>query len=396
MLETLYVGMTGLDTYAKGLNVISNNVANLNTTGFKASQLQFADLYYKNNDGGLGAGDPQQQIGAGVGAGGTFLNFQQGEARQTGEDLDMLIDGPGLFVLRKEEATTYTRAGQFQFDKDGFVVDQTNGARLAGATDSGELVDLSITGLRANAPKATAKVKFNGNLSTGDTQHVVSSVTVYDSLGAPTVLKLTFDNTNVAAAGSWKVTATTNDGTEVGGGEVRFKGGKPELGFDAVTLNFTPKDGQAMSLVLDLAVDVTSYAGGTESTLAVASQDGYSAGSLVRASFDSDGNFVTTYSNGQVEKHGRVALAWFSHTDSLEQIGSNQFVNRFGQSPDIGRPGQGEFGKIVARSLEMSNVDLSQQFSEMIVTQRGYQASSQIITTANEMIQQLLDMRGKR
>jgi flagellar hook protein FlgE len=396
MLETLYVGMTGLDSYAKGLNVISNNVANLNTTGFKGSQLQFADLYYKNNDGGLGAGDPQQQIGAGVGTGGTFLNFQQGESRQTGGDLDLLIDGPGLFVLRKDGQTTYTRAGQFQFDKDGFVVDQTNGARVAGLAGDGQLIDLSITGLRANPPKATTKVKFNGNLSTGDTQHLVTNVTVYDTLGAPTVLKLTFDNTNAVTAGSWKVTAATADGTVVGSGEVRFKSGKPELGFDTVTLGFTPKDGQAMSLTLDLSIDVTSFSGGTESTLAVASQDGYATGSLVKASFDGDGNFVTTYSNGQTEKHGRLALAWFTHTDALEQIGGNQFVNRFGQAPNIGQAGQAEFGKIVARSLEMSNVDLSQQFSEMIVTQRGYQASSQIITTANEMIQQLLDMRGKR
>lgn len=396
MLETLYVGMTGLDSYAKGLNVISNNVANLNTTGFKGSQLQFSDLYYKNNDAGLGAGDPQQQIGGGVGTGGTFLNFQQGEARQTGGDLDLLIDGPGLFVLRKEGQTTYTRAGQFQFDEDGFIVDKANGARVAGLANGDQLTDLSITGLRASPPKASSQVKLNGNLSTGDAQHVISNVTVYDTLGTATVLKLTLDNNNAVTPRSWKVTATTNDGTVVGSGEVRFENGKPALGFDSVALNLTPKDGQSVAFKLDFSVDVTSFAGGTDSTLSVASQDGYAAGSLVKASFDGDGNFVTTYSNGQVEKHGRLALAWFSSTDALEQVGGNQFVNRFGQEPNVGQPGQAEFGKIVARSLEMSNVDLSQQFSEMIITQRGYQASSQIITTANEMIQQLLDMRGKR
>src|SRR2546425_5444397 len=129
MFESVYVGMTGLESYAKGLNVISNNVANLNTPGFKSSQLQFADLFYRNSDAGLGAGNPQEQIGAGVGTGGTFLNFQQGEARQTGNDLDLLINGPGLFVLRKDGETFYSRAGQFEFDKDGYLVDQTTKAR---------------------------------------------------------------------------------------------------------------------------------------------------------------------------------------------------------------------------------------------------------------------------
>jgi flagellar hook protein FlgE len=130
--------------------------------------------------------------------------------------------------------------------------------------------------------------------------------------------------------------------------------------------------------------------------LAAGTQDGYAAGALVKASFDSDGYFVTTYSNGQTEKHGRLALGWFSHTDALEQVGNNLFVNRYGQAADLGYAGEREFGKITAGSIEGSNVDLSQQFAEMIITQRGYQSASQVITTANEMIQQLLDMRGKR
>ena len=395
MLETIYVGLTGLDSYSKGLNVISNNVANLNTVGFKGSALQFADLYYRNDGTGLG-GDAQQQIGGGVGTGGTFLNFQAGEGRQTGNDLDAMIDGPGLFVLRKDGDTYFSRAGQFEFDRDNFLVDKANQARIAALDDSGQLHDLSITGLRANPAKTTSRIKFAGNLSTGDTQHVVADVTAYDPLGAASKLKLTFDNTNVATPGSWKVTAATADGTEVGSGEIRFKGTKPEIGFDAVTLSFTPKDGEPVTTVLDFSVDTTGSSAGADSTFAVSTQDGYAAGSLVKASFDVDGNFVLTYSNAQTEKHGRLALAFFNNTDALEQLGSNVYVNRFGQAPDLGRAGEREFGKITARSVEGSNVDLSQQFSDMIITQRGYQASSQVITTANEMIQQLLDMRGRR
>lgn len=396
MFESLYVGMTGLDSYAKGLNVISNNVANLNTPGFKGSQLQFADLYYKNSDAGVGNGHAREQIGAGVGTGSTFLNFQQGEARQTGGDLDLLIDGAGLFVLRKDGEITYSRAGQFEFDKDGFLVDQTTGARVAAMDGGGSLADLSITGLRANPPKATAKVKFTGNLSSADSQHVVSNVVVHDALGGATTFKLTFDNTNTVMPGSWKLTIATSAGAIAGTGEIRFRNGKPELGFESVNFGYAPQGAEPLALVLDFSTDVTSFSAGSESTLAVQSQDGYAAGSLVKASFDDEGNFVTTYSNGQEQKQGRLALAWFTHTDALEQIGGNRFVSRYQQPPNLGRPGEREFGKVKARSIESSNVDLSQQFSEMIITQRGYQASSQVITTTNEMIQQLLDMRGKR
>lgn len=396
MLETVYVGLTGLDTYSKGLNVISNNVANLNTAGFKGSQLQFADLYYRNSDAGPDSGNAQQQIGAGVGTGGTFLNFQQGEGRQTGRDLDLMIDGPGLFVLRKDGQTTFSRAGQFEFDRDGYLVDRSSSARVAALDAGGQLTDLSITGLRASPPRATTEINFTGNLSTADPQHVVANVTVFDALGTPSVLRLTFDNTNATTPGSWRVSVATADGTPVGSGEIRFRNGRPELGFETVTLNYTPRDSQPLTISLDFSVDVTSFAAGSDSTLSVATQDGYAPGSLLKASFDAEGNFELTYSNGQTDQQGRLALGWFTDTDSLEQIGGNRFVNRHGQAPQLGMAGVGEFGKIVARSVEMSNVDLSQQFSEMIITQRGYQASSQVITTANEMMQQLLDMRGRR
>lgn len=395
MLETIYVGLTGLDSYSKGLNVISNNVANLNTVGFKGSQLQFADLFYRDDDTGLGGG-AQQQIGAGVGTGGTFLNFQNGEARQTGNDLDAMIDGPGLFVLRKDGETYFSRAGQFEFERDGFLVDKGNQARVAALDEQGQLHDISITGLRANPPKATGRITLSGNLSTADAQHVIGEVTVHNALGGASKLKLTFDNTNAATPGSWKITAAAADATVVGSGEIRFKDGKPEVGFDSVTLSYTPQDGQPVTQILDFSVDTTAFSAGTDSTLVVSSQDGYAAGSLVKASFDVEGNFVLTYSNGQTDKQGRLALASFNSTDALEQIGGNVFANRFGQAPALGHAGEQEFGKLTARSVESSNVDLAQQFSEMIITQRGYQASSQVITTANEMVQQLLDMRGRR
>lgn len=395
MFESIYVGLTGLDTYSKGLNVISNNVANLNTAGFKSSSLQFADLYYKDGGAGLGAGSGRQQIGGGVGAAGTSVNFQQGEARRTGNDLDVMIEGGGFVVLRQDGAQSYTRAGQFEFNVEGLLVDKVSGARVA-AVEGGQLRDIAITGLRANPPKASTRIKFSGNLSTGATQHVVTPVTLFDANGSATTVRLAFDNTNAVTRGSWKVTATNAAGAQVGSGEIRYQSGNPQVGFDSVRLTMNSDQGLPLDVTLDFSVETTSFASGTTSNLAVASQDGYGAGSLVKSSFDAEGYFVTSYSNGQVEKHGRLALANFSNLDGLEQAGNNRFVQRFGEPPQIGHPGEQAFGKVTAGSIESSNVDLSQQFSEMIITQRGYQAASQVITTTNEMIQQLMDLRGKR
>lgn len=395
MLETIYVGMSGLEGYSKGLNVISNNVANLNTPGFKGAQLQFSDLFYKSqNAGGDGRG-AQQQVGEGLDTGATHLNFKQGEARQTGNDLDLLIDGVGFFVLRKDDKVLYTRAGQFQFDDAGYLVDRTNQARVAALGAGQQLVDVSINGLRTNPPKATSTISFADNLSISDNQHVVGNVTVYDSLGGTHTLKVTFDNNFTNVAGSWNVTVADSSGT-VATGEIRFQDGKPLAGFDTIAFSYAPQNTPALSIALDFKTDATSYAGGTDSTLKVKSQDGYAAGSLTKTTFDADGYFVTNYSNGQTVKHDRLALAWFDYADGLQAEGGNVFSNVYNQPTHLGYPNEAEYGKISAGSVEMSNVDLSQQFSDLIITQRGYQASSQVITTANEMIQQLYDMRGKR
>lgn len=392
MFESIYVGMSGLDSYAKGLNVISNNVSNLNTVGFKSSQAQFADLYYRNDQG---EGQLREQLGAGVKTSGTFLNFQQGEARDTGAELDVMIDGTGLFIMRQDGKTTYTRAGQFKIDTEGVLVDKATGEHVAGMDASGQLTDLTIAGRRASPAKATTQVKFKGNLSTADPQHVVS-VNVYDAVGQSSAWTLTFTNTNSVTPGSWKVNVTAADGSQLGTGELRFSAGMPVVGFDSMTVSTKGSDGKPMAVNLAFGQDVTSFSQGTDSSLAVNTQDGYPAGALVKTTFDVDGNLVLTYSNGQTDKAGRLALAWFASTDSLEQLGGNRFGSLYGAPPILGTPNTKEFGKVVAGKVESSNVDLSQQFSEMIITQRGYQASSQVVTTTNEMIQQLLEMRGKR
>lgn len=395
MFETIYVGMTGLDGHSKGLNVISNNVANLNTPGFKSSQLQFADLFYRDRGiGGDGQGT-QRQVGEGVGTGGTFLNFNQGETRQTGNDLDVAIDGMGLLVLRQGSKTVYSRAGQFQFDGDGFLVDRTSQARVAGLGASQQLVDISITGLRTHPPRATSSIKMADNLSTGDNQHVINDVKVFDAAGGSHALKVTFDNDSANAPGEWIVTISEG-ATTVATGRIAYKDGRAVAGKDTLAFTYRPGGAEPFAITLDFRNETTGFAEGRDSTLKVLSQDGYAPGALTKTRFDNEGYLVTTYSNGQTVKRERLALAWFDDMNGLQAEGGNVFVNRIDQPVRLGWATQGQFGKIVGGSVEVSNVELSQQFSNLIITQRGYQASSQVITTANEMIQQLFEMRGKR
>jgi flagellar hook protein FlgE len=327
-------------------------------------------------------------------AGATFLNLQEGEAQATGNDLDAMIDGAGLFVLRQGAKLVYARAGQFELNQDGVLADRASGARVAAMAPGGGLTDISISGLRFSPAQATSTVTLSGNLSASDSQHVIDSLTVYDGNGSAEQLKLTFDNID-ATTHAWKVTVAQSDGTTVGTGEIRFSGGSPQAGFDTVRVN-APGAFGPLAFALDFSHDVTNVDEGADSSLQVQTADGRATGSITKTSFDADGNFVATYSNGQTETHGRLALAWVDSPDQIEQLGGNLFGFRQGVVPTYGVANGDGFGAIRAGSLEMSNVDLAKQFSELIVTQRGYQACSQAITTANEMLQMLMDLRGKR
>ena len=392
MFESIYVGLSGLIGFSKGLNVLSNNVANLNTPGYKSSQLQFLDLYYQLQSSG---GESFAQIGNGVNTGATNLDTTQGDLRETGNDLDLAIDGAGFFVLRDEGETFYTRAGQFEFDADGFLVERSNKARVAALSGQNNLRDININGLRTNPPSATSAVTFTGNLSSGDTQHVVTNTTIFDALGGAQVLTLTFDNNNSNVAGSWNVTVNDATGT-IASGQIQFVNGVPVAGANSITFNYAPAGVGATSVTLDFDQDVTSFSAGNDSTLTVNTQNGFSAGALTTATFDDDGFLTLSYSNNQTTRQDRIALASFENINALQVTGGNTFTNRSGQTPLFGNPNESLFGNVVARSIEISNVDLTQQFSDLIVTQRGYQASSQVISTANEMIQQLFDIKGRR
>ncbi|RYF69034.1 MAG: flagellar hook-basal body complex protein, partial [Comamonadaceae bacterium] len=311
MLDSIHVGMTGLLGYAKGLRVIGNNTANLNTPGYKGSTLQFTDLFYASGGAGPGTGT---KLGFGLGTAGTNVDFRQGDLRQTGNALDLGVEGEGWFVVRDGEGRTrYTRAGQFQFDADGRFVSRTDGSQVVGVDAQGEPVDVSLAGLRVSPGKATASARFTGNLSATATEQTVNSVKVFDERGQEHTLSVAFTNTASTKPGSWKVELL--DGTvSAGVSQIVFDDGSPTTATSKLTFNYIPPGRSARVLTLDFSSDVTSFASGNLSTLAMVTQDGYAPATMTSAAFDEKGQLVATYANGQKiegrRRHGgrRVAI----------------------------------------------------------------------------------------
>ncbi|MCE3270995.1 MAG: flagellar hook-basal body complex protein [Ramlibacter sp.] len=391
MLDSINVGVTGLLGYQQGLRTIANNTANLNTPGYKSSTLQFTDLFYSSSS----SGGRSTQLGYGLDTAGTRLDFSQGDLRQTGNDFDLAVDGEGLFVLQDAQGqTSYTRAGQFGFDANGVLVSRVDGSKVMGIDEAGGSVEISLDGQRVAAGKETSLVRLTGNLSSTSTEETVSPVKVFDALGQEHALSVKFTNTHATSAGSWKVEVF--DGTTlVGTSQVVFVDGEPTLSSSKLAFSYTPAGGVAQPLTLDLSADVTSFASGNLSTLAMTSQDGYAPGTLSKVTFDATGTLVATYSNGQTVKGSRLALGRFESLDAVEALGGGQFREAGGIPWTVGSAGEAGFGPLRAGMLEISNVDLSREFSSLVVMQRGYQASSQVISTANDMLQELFGMKNK-
>jgi flagellar hook protein FlgE len=401
---SIFTGMSGLITYSRGLDVISNNVANLNTPGFKGSDLQFRDLFYDfqwvATQGGQLA---NEQDGSGVGDGGTSIRFRPGDLQETGNDTDAAIEGNGFFVLRGKDGTVYTRAGQFQFDDDGFLVSANGEERVAGFDENGQLVDVTLEGLRTIAPQATSEVIFFDNLSSGSNRHVINDLEIIDRNGETQTWTVTFTNNQAETPRSWLIEVEDEDGNILTvGQEIRFQGnGSPEEGFNRITFTVTPEDGEAFDVSFFFGepnsfTKATSFSGGATSSLAVESQDGFRSGSLVSVGFTREGRLDLEYSNGESQQSTRLALAWFQDLQELRQLEGARFIPRGGQEAEIGGAAEGVFGEIVEETLEISNIELTSEFTDLIIVQRGFQASSQVITVANEMLQQLLSMgRGR-
>jgi flagellar hook protein FlgE len=417
MLSTIYAALSGMLGFSKGLDVISNNIANLNTPGFKASELEFRDLFYRySQDGGAPDGS-RSQVGSGLDTKGTRTRFRQGELRDSGNPLDVAIDGNGFLVLQPKDGSgvvygrgvsqIYTRAGQLEFGTDGILAERVTGARVM-VYDGASMHELSIDSLRTSAPSPTANIRLSGNFlpsndnsSTNPTAEV-RNVTVFDQDGRSRTLSILFTRDSSDSA-HWfgEVRDESNTLLLPTGGEVRFQpNGAPAAGGESFSVTLTAASGSSSSVRVEIGEagsfsGVTNLSGPTQN-LQVRSQDGVAAGSLTSATFDERGTLRLAYSNGKTTSGPSLALAWFDDLQALRLTSGSLFVNDGGQAPVIGTAREGIMGGVAAGRVELSNVELTEQFTDLIILQRGYQASSQVTSVANEMIQQLLDLDRKR
>jgi flagellar hook protein FlgE len=395
MLGAIYVGLSGLDAYSKGLKAISNNVANLNTLGFKSSTVQFTDVF-NHGGGGLtfSEGDQKNYVGGGVRFGEQQTNLKQGDLRQSGNDLDLAVQGNGFLVLLDGDKTTYARTGQFELDEEGFVILQGTEKRLAILGENQQPTTLNIDKTRISSPVATTKVAFADNLSSTGTEATVSNITVYDSNGGKQVWQVKFTAVGSTAPGSWNLVVTDQTSRQVGTGAIKFIGNTIDASTAKVTITDSPAGAEPLSVELDFS-SVTGFSSGTTSGIRATPADGNGVGTLTGLTIDPDGQVKLTYSNAKTDFAGFLAVADFRSPQNLEQVGNGLFENNSESQFRLVASGVDGAGKVVSGQLEASNVDLSQEFGDLILIQRGFQASSQVVSVTNDMIQQLFGIRGQ-
>lgn len=401
MLETLYTSTTGLQTFAKGLEVISANVTNVNTVGYKATTLAYRDIHYQ-----FSLHDERRQTwygaqyGGGVAADITSLLFTQGELRQTANDTDAAIVGRGLFVLEDAGGYVYTRNGQFEFDEAGDLVTRDGGRRVLGLSESGALTPVNRNALLMQPAVPTTRINFGGNLSTGSTSAITNNIPVIDSLGGSHTLRMTLTpDTGNPLPRTWRIALTDENNQAVGDGSGRISfqsNGAPAQGANSFTFTYQAPGADPQQITFLFGepgsfAGVTSFSTGTTSTVVAGASDGRAQGSLLSLSFDAQGRLAASYSNQGSATGMALALADFDNLQALQQLGQGLYRAQPEQRARVGAPGSQALGSIAARNVESSNVDLSGQFADMIVIQRGYQASSQVLTVANELMQQLLE-----
>lgn len=390
MINTINTASTGLEAFSKGLSVISENVANLNTAGFKQQRISYFDLGDGNPD------NASTKTGDGVETGTPYRQFNQGEIRKSDNDIDAAIDGSGFFVVKDTNDTIrLTRAGQFQLNSDGVLQLRETGEHVQGLVGGTELADIKTADKRTNPAKASTTISFIGIFNTNaGANNKISNAEFYDTAGNKHIL--TIDFAPAATDGAWKVTVTENGVLLASELELRYSsGGTTVTGFSVLQLSYTPANSTAtQSIALDLSK--TTASSGQISPLAFEKQDGYGVGGLTKLAFDETGTLKATYSNGQTADIAQLALANTFQLERLQAVGKNQFAITNLTDLKYEKPQTNGLGKIKGGSLEASNVELTAQFSELIITQRAYQASSQVITTTNEMLAVLFELKGRR
>jgi flagellar hook protein FlgE len=396
------VALSGLNAASSDLNVTGNNIANANTSGFKGSRAEFADVF------AVGA----QAIGNGVRLSAVSQEFSQGGVDFTDRGLDLAISGEGFFTMNDNGVISYTRAGAFGVDRDGYIVNNQN-QRLQifplannGTFNTGTLSDLRLATTDA-PPQATSNAEFGVNLpanaqpppvavfdpNNASTFNHSTALTVYDSLGASHTVTSYFVKT--ATANEWQARFYI-DGTAVGGANTMTYSNLGVLtapvGGSFTLPAYTPTSGAAPITLTTNLLNSTQY--GSAFGVNLLSQDGFASGRLSSIDVDTTGVIFARFTNGRSEPLGQVALSNFANTQGLRQLGDTSWGETFTSGDAIrGSAGTGSFGQIQAGALEASNVDLTEQLVNMITAQRNFQANAQMISTADQVTQTIINIR---
>ena len=420
MLRSLYTGISGLRSHQTMMDVTGNNIANVNTTGYKTSNTVFEDtlsqtLASATAPQGQRGGINPAQVGLGVRVAGITTNFSQGATQVTGRNTDMLVDGDGFFVVNVGGENFYTRNGSFALDATGTLVSSGGGMLQGWQADPQGRVDsstvpgpVSIPVGTLIPPQATTSLGVNGNLNAlapeGTT--ISRNYRIYDTAGSPNDVTVTFSPIEATRSGTvatqWQVSyaygAATGDL-----GTIEFDPQGTLLGTDGTADDFeiefpalTGSNGQPFTPVLDVT-DIRGTSAGTpeaSSTVKIATGDGFPAAALTSWEVAADGAITGSFSNGQTRSLGQVALATFNNQAGLEKTGGSRYAATVNSGNAIvGVAGSDGRGTLVTGALEMSNVDLAQEFTNLIVSQRGFQANSRIITSSDEMLQELVNLK---
>ncbi len=424
--SSMYTGAAGLRAHSEAMSVVSDNIANVNTIGFKKSRADFADVL-----GGVVAGS---RAGAGSMIAGVSQNFTQGALLGTGQATDLAIRGDGFFVVSGMvdgvRGTFYTRDGQFNLDENGYL-ENAAGLRLQGypIDANGQVIttvgDIQID-MNSIPPQATTQVELVGNLDADQavdptpfditdptgTSDFSTTMTVYDSLGTPRELQFYFKKTQDTPTPQWEVNVVAaaadvdppppGDYALLGTGTLDFNTDGSLAANTLTSVNVSWEGAAAATIDIDLGsptgsggtgVDgMTTYSSPSATTFL--SQDGFGSGDLAGITIDDEGLIEGQFTNGQTRALAQIATAKFANNQGLERRGDGLFAQtRASGEPAVGTAGSGGRGALVSGSLENSNVDMAEEFVQMIALQRGFQSNSRTITTADEMLAEVVQLK---
>lgn len=427
MMESLSAAVSGIEANQTMLDTIGNNISNANTPGYAQVDVQFADLLDQQLTGAAtptataGGVDPTM-VGSGTRIAATTTSFAQGSLQQTGQPTDVAIQGPGFLIANQGGSTLYTRAGNLTVDALGHLVTTSGGlvqgwqADAAGQINpNGPTTALTIPQGQLSTPVATQNINLQGNLQawsgSGTATPVTLSINAYDGLGATVPVTLTLTPTT-GTANSWSLQGTVPD--PAGGSPIQLFSSPQTLVFANGQLSKV--NGTAVSGPTALAAtQPTGYNWPTGSTLSIdlpapgttssvtqlaspsslqaASQDGVPSGSLQSFSIGPDGVISGTFSSGTTQPLGRLALASFSNEQGLFKAGNGYYQTTLNSgTPQVGLPGTGGRGTLQGGALEMSNVDLAKQLTDLIIAQNAYQANTKVVATSDQVLQSLVNM----